>query len=107
MKLDVLERILLGDILATHKDNFATLKLVREARENLSFNETELKSLNFVMVGKSAQWNREAAIAIDEIDIEINETVIGIAQKVLLDFNDKSMLSEQHISLFEKIVGSI
>lgn len=104
MKLNVLERVLLGDILATHKDNFATLKLVREVRENLSFNESELVLLNFGVEGNNVKWSPIAAETIGEVDIDISETVHGIAKKVLLNLNDRSMLTEQHISLFEKIV---
>ena len=107
MKLDVLERVLLGDILATHKDNFATLKLVREARESLSFNEIELESLEFKVIGKDVQWDPKAAMEIGEVDIDINDTVMEIARKGILDLNNRALLSEQHISLFEKIVGTV
>ena len=56
MELTVIERLLILNLLPKEGD-FTTIKLVRKAREALSFNEEEHKQLNFHMEGEQTIWN--------------------------------------------------
>tara|TARA_Y100000310_G_scaffold136383_1_gene135245 strand:- start:9226 stop:9663 length:438 start_codon:yes stop_codon:yes gene_type:complete len=63
MKFSVLERIVLSQLLP-EKGNYANMKLLRKAKENLSFTEEENKLLMFRLVGNNQVWN--GTIAIDK-----------------------------------------
>lgn len=104
MRLAVIERVLLGGMLALHKDNFTILKQVREAREAVSFNDIENAKLKMVQLGNDTQWNPEAAIEIGEVEIEFAEPMIEIIRKTLKDLNDQAQLTDQHFTLYEKFV---
>jgi len=104
MKLNIAERILLGNVLASQEGNFTTLKLVRDVRGALSFKDDEVKKLNFVQVGNQINWNVEAAIEIGEVEIPIGDAVIDIIKKILTNLNDQAKLTEQHFSLYEKFI---
>ena len=104
MKLSVLERILLGNLLASQEGNFATLKLVRKAREALSFNDEENKKLGFVQDGQQLKWGLDAAIELAEVEIGFSDTVNLLIRKILKDLNDQAKLTDQHFSLYEKFM---
>lgn len=133
MKLSVLERLLLLSLLPK-EGSFTNLKLVRLAREQLSFNEAENKLLQFQQVGEQATWKDTVIVhkdtgkvveggplEIDEMvkqnpnayenkpvvepkEIKIGELVTEIIKKSLKELNEKEQLNEQHISLYEKFV---
>ena len=104
MKLSVIERVLLGGIMTTYKGSFVNLKLVREGREALSFNEVEIKALNFVELDGSVNWNPDASLKYQDVDINLGESITSIIKKLLADLNDKEELTEQHFSLYEKFI---
>jgi len=63
MKFSILDRFLLGQILASPREgDYASLKLLRVARENLSFSEKEHKVLQFQTIGTQTIWNGTRAI---------------------------------------------
>ena len=102
MKLNVLERILLGNMLAGREGNFITLKLIRSFREEISFTEVENKALKFKVEGNVMLWDNTSATSIGEVEFEVGEVVINIIKSVLTELNDKAKLTEQHFSLYEK-----
>ena len=104
MKLNVLERVLLGGIMSTYKGSFINLKLIREGREALSFNEEETKELSFVELDGSVNWNPDASFRYQDVEINLGENISSIIKKLLIDLNDKEELTEQHFSLYEKFV---
>jgi len=76
MKLSVMERLTVQGLLP-QEANFTNLKLLRIARENLSFSEKELKILN-VREGSepgTIQWDEGV---VSESDIELGETATGM-----------------------------
>jgi len=106
MKLNVLERILLGNMLSKCESDFTTLRLVRQVRETLSFSDREAKMLNFIPDGKTLNWNPAADLEIGEVEILISDTVAGIIKKMLTDLNDAAKLTEQFFSLYEKFIAN-
>ncbi len=103
MRLAVMERVLLGNMLEVEVGNFTTLKLVREARESLSFTKEEINELQFVQDGKNLKWDAEAALELGEIEILLND-VVDIIKRMLTTLNDQAKLTDQHFSLYEKFI---
>lgn len=100
MKLTVLERILLLNILPTEGD-LTTITIVRELREALSFSEEEHKKAKL-------KTNAEGRITWKdsfEKTVEIKGKALEIARHALNHLNDEKKLNVGHISLYEKIVG--
>ena len=106
MKLNVLERVLLGNALSGQEGNFVTLKLIRNAREEMSFNDEENRKLHFANSNGKLVWDPEMAMEIGEVEIPLSDTVKDLIKKILLDMNDKAKLTEHHFSLYEKFVVS-
>ena len=104
MRLAILERVLLGGMLAAHKDSFLILKQVREAREALSFSDEEAVKLKLVTLGDQVQWNAETANSMGEVDIKLAESTLKIIKQALKSLNDNSQLTDQHFTLYEKFV---
>lgn len=101
MKLSVLERLMIQNLLPM-ETNFTTLKLMRVAREDLSFTEEENRLLNFQPVdGDKLRWQDGQ---VGEVEIELGEVVTTEIVKALKKLNDENKLTESHLSLYEKFV---
>ena len=101
MKLNVLERLLALDLLPK-EGSYTNLKLMRKAKENLSFTEKENKALNFRQEGVQLLW---ADNVVPDKEIEIGEIVTQIIVKALKKLNDEEKLKIEHESLYEKFMG--
>jgi len=104
MKLSVIERVLLGGMMAEYKGDFVTLKLIREGREAISFNDEENKKLGFAQNGSSLSWNPTAAEEIGEVEVKLNDAISEVIKKLLIGLNDQRQLTENHFSLYEKFI---
>jgi len=129
VKLDVFERIMLMNILPQQGD-FVTLKLVRKLRESLSFNEKEIKQIDFkshwrcstcnktemstlpikcedcgVYMQPAGQvtWDEEKAKDVIK-EIHMGRAMHGLCASTLEKLSDEQKLTEQHMSLYEKFV---
>lgn len=77
MELSVLERILLLQALP-REGSFANLKLLREIREALSFNEEENRLLNFRQTGEQMTWSENLVIDKDtDTPVEIDQAILA------------------------------
>lgn len=101
MKLKVFERISLLGILPKEGD-FATLKIIRQLREDLSFSEEEHKSLNIQMVGEGISWDQEKDKG---KDIKIGDKAKEIISDALKQLDKQKKLPMQCLSLYEIFVG--
>ena len=101
MELNISERINLLDILPQQGD-FTTLKIVRELRESLSFNEEEHKKHNFRQEGSMTYWDNDVG---ETKDIHIGEKANDIIVATLKKLNDDKELRNEHFTLYEKFVG--
>ena len=100
MKLNVLERLLVLNLLPA-EGSYTNLKLMRKAKENLSFTEDENKLLNFKQDGDSLRW---ADNVVPDKEIDIGEIVTQIIVKALKKLNDEAKLKLEHMSVYEKFV---
>jgi len=101
MKLNVLERLLLLNLLPA-EGSYTNLKLMRKAKENLSFTEEENGLLEFKQEADQVRWKDNA---VEDKEIEIGEIVTQIIVKALKKLNDEEKLKAEHESLYEKFVG--
>jgi len=100
MKLSVLERLLIQNLLP-EKGSYTNLKLMRVARETLSFDEAENKALNFVQEGEQLRW---ADGVVEDKEIKIGEIMTEMIKKELKSLNDKEELKPEQFTLYEKFV---
>ena len=101
MKLTVFERLMLLNILPK-EGNFVTLKIVRELREGLSFNEKEIKELDLKIDDKgNATWNPAKD---KNKDVEIGGQANKIIVETLEKLDKDKKLTESHLSVYEKFI---
>jgi len=104
MKLSVLERVLLGGMLADYRGSFTNLKIVRVGREALSFTEDELAKLKIVQKDDNVTWNPEASLEFQDVEILVSETMTNVIKGMLEKLNKEEKLTDQHFSLYEKFI---
>ena len=129
MKLTVLERIMLQEILPNEGD-FLTLKLVRKLRESLAFSEREIAEVAFKthwkcpkcqkveLAGEIPQcldcdiymipsgqvtWDDDKAKKVVK-DVFMGAKMLALCESTLKKLSDESKLTDQHFSLYSKFV---
>lgn len=100
MELTVLERLVLSNLLPK-EGNFTNLKLVRQLKEALSFDELENKKLSFVQDGDQIRWNEKAKVV---KNFEIGEKMLELIADSLKKLDKEEKLRDEHFSLYEKFV---
>ena len=106
MKFTVMERFVLSSILPA-EESFATLKLLRKAKESLSFNDIENQKLKITQSGEQVVWDMKAAVEIDKTvnDVDLGDTVTQLIVDALNKLDKEKKLKDEHFSLFEKFIG--
>jgi hypothetical protein len=102
MQLTVFERLILMSILPG-EGNFVTLKIAHQLKQNLSFDEDEIKRYKFIqdMEKGSVVWDQ----SVDQMrDISIGEKAADLITDALKKLDKDSKLKEQHFGLYEKFV---
>ena len=100
MELTVSERLVLLGILPKEGD-FTTLKIIRQLREELSFDEAENAEIGFVTDEPGRiQWSNEIIKPLP-IGEKATDTIVACLKKL----NDDKKLTDQHFSLYEKFIG--
>jgi len=97
-----MERLVLLNILPA-EGNFMTLKLVRKLREELSFNEEEHKTLNFIQDGDQVRWNEEANVM---KEVRVEGKMLALIVDALTKLDEESKLKNEHFTLYEKFVSA-
>ena len=101
MKLSVFERLNLLSILPS-EGSFTNLKIIRETREDLSFDEKENKLLGFQQTDDGRiTWNIDV---VNDKEINVGEIAKELIKKALKKLDKDEKLTEQHFSLYEKFV---
>jgi hypothetical protein len=99
MKLTVLERMALLHALP-QEGNFATLKIVRKLREDLSFSEAEYKAWGIEELPNGRMsWKVN-----EEKELEFGEKATDIIVASLKKLNETDKLTVDHLSVYEKFV---
>ena len=100
MELNVLERLLVLNLLPK-EGTFTNLKLLRVARENLSFTEEENKVLKFKQENDQIVWINDA---VDAKEIELGEVVKELIVKELKKLDKEEKLKDEFLSLYSKFI---
>ena len=100
MILNVPERLTVLSILPK-EGSYATLKILRELRMNLSFTEDELKDWGIITDYEKGVINWEDN---SEAEIPIGEKAMGIIVDELGDLEKKGKLQEGMIDIYEKFI---
>jgi len=111
MLLTVKDRIVIGDILPKESD-LATLKLMRELKEALSFSEEELAKFELRQVtevnddGRKVSamvWNRD----IDSgVDIPIGVTAYNSIMDAFKNLDRGKKLQDHHVDIYERFLAA-
>ena len=100
MRLNVLERLNLL-MLLPQKEDIGVLKIIRDLKNSLSLSEEEYKEFEMKTENGMTRWNLKGN---EEREIPIGEIASNICSNVLKEANKQKLLTEQHISLFDKFV---
>jgi len=100
MKFTVVERIITLNLLP-QEGSFSNLKLLREAKESLSFTDKENKALNFIQKEGSVKWNDNA---VGSKEIKIGEVATQLIVKALKDLDGKEKLTVELMPVYEKFI---
>ena len=103
MQLSITERILLLSSLPK-EGSIATVRLVRELRESLSFSEDEHQELGLIFNEQGARWDQSKNDYRKEV--AIGSTMEALIKSSLHGLDKQKKLTEAHIDLFERFVGN-
>lgn len=101
MKTDLTlsDRFAVLGILPAH-GNFATLKIVRKLREQLSLTEPEIKEYKVVQIGDQITWKNEEKT----VEMDFGEYAEKMIKERLIKMNEENKLEDKHFTLYEKFV---
>ena len=98
MELSVIDRIVLLDILPT-SGTFLTVKIVRQLRDALYFDEAELVEYGLEQKGEQFVWQTSTAV-----EVEIGPKAAEIIRAALLAMDDDEKITDREFSLYERFV---
>jgi hypothetical protein len=102
--LSILERLLILNLLPGEND-IITLRLVRKLKEQLGFTDEELLAINMrnEQDGNrtTTKWDNDKAV---DKEFELSEKAVDIIRDALKNLDKIKKLTENHISLYTKIV---
>jgi hypothetical protein len=101
MKLNVLERLLLLQILPAEGD-FVTLKIIKGLKESIALSEADFKEFDIKQEGEQVLWNQEGS---KEKEIKIGEKATDVIVEALQKLDSEKKLLETHVSLYEKFIN--
>lgn len=101
--LSILERLLILNLLPGEED-IITLRLVRKLKEQLGFKDEELSKYNIRMEQEGnktvTKWDTKES----DKEFELSEKAVDIIRNALKNLDKNKKLTENHISLYTKIV---
>ena len=132
MELTIFERLIMLNVLPATGD-ILTIRTIRELRGKLEFTDMEHKALQFRRVYKCSECDETIEVLATEVsvpkcencdkqmastagvqwlkdaeqvkDIEISDTGKTILKSTFIQLSDEKLLTEQHLSLYDKFVG--
>jgi hypothetical protein len=100
--LNLGERLTLSGLLGAHRNNYATLKIVREFREELSLTELELKKHNVInLPDGSLKWDDGEST----VEFDFSPKILEIARTELETLNERNDLDLVSFCLYDKLVA--
>ena len=101
MILNIPERIALFGILP-EKENFVTMKIVKDLRSNLLLSEEDIKEAEVTLEGEQMFWKKMI-----EKDVQIGEKATDIIVTALKKLDSEKALEDRHMALWEKFIGGV
>ena len=98
-KLTLSDRFAILNILPT-EGNFATLKIVRKLREQLSLTEAEIKEYKVLQRDDQITWAKGDKTT----EMTFGEFAEGLIKERLKKMNEANKLEDKHFMLYEKFV---
>lgn len=103
MKLTILERLVLGNILP-QRGNFTLMIAVKEIKDKVILTSEEIQKFNIIADDHGTRWSKEGESY--EVDIEFGNTLSVIINEALQEKSKTNELTEEMISLYQKFVMS-
>jgi hypothetical protein len=106
MELTIPERLVVFGLLP-ETGSFLNLKLVRKAREALTFTEEEHARYKFINHPDGrVTWTIPEGEAVDAtVDVPLSEPICAIVKKELLKLDKEEKLETRHVTVYEKFIG--
>lgn len=98
MKLNVLERVILPNILPT-ESNYVTYKIVNDLKLQLAFTEEEFVKFEIKTENKTINWSKS-----EDKEIEIGVKCKEIIREALTKLDEQGKINNQNSSLYEKFL---
>ena len=98
-KLTLGDRFAILSILPA-EGNFATLKIVRKLREQMSLNETEIKEHKVVQQGDQITWEKGEKVT----EMEFGDFAENMVKEQLIKMNETNKLEDRHFVIYEIFV---
>lgn len=102
--LSILERLLILNLLPGEND-IITLRLVRKLKDQIGFTDEELITINMRSEQSDGRpvtkWDQSKAI---DREFELSEKAVNIIRDALKNLDKNKKLTDNHISLYTKIV---
>ncbi len=102
VKLNIMERLVLMDLLPK-ESNYITLKIMRETKEDVTFNEEELKRFE-IKHGANGMITWKDELSLEEKEFEFGDVVLDIIKIELNKLDGNGKLEEKHTTLYEKFI---
>lgn len=83
--------------------NFATLKLIRKLREQLSLTEAEIKEYKIVQQGGQITWEKGGKVT----EMEFGEFAENMIKGQLKKMNEANKLEDRHFAIYEMFVEAV
>jgi hypothetical protein len=103
MLLDVSERLNVQALLPLKASN-VNMKLLRKAREALSFTEEEIRLLEIKEVDDQYRWSTSGQEKVGSVDIELGDYLTGKIVEALTALDKAEDLNSIQSDLYEKFV---
>ncbi len=103
MEFGVKERLMLLSVMPG-QGNLTALRLVRQAKEELGFDEEEHRALGLAIEGNSYRWDDEAEAKAGPKDVEMGEVVRGMVLRAFEDLDGADRLELVHLDLYERFM---
>ena len=101
MKLTVMERLTLLQMLPAVKSNVLTWGIINTVLDKLALKDKEFKEFGIKQKGTQTTWNQKGT---EEREIEIGEVVTSIIREELEKLNNAvpPQIEQRHLSLYKK-----
>ena len=97
MKLEINERLILLSL--PIQGTIADIKLVREFKESLSFDEQEQKEIKLRSEGEMMRWDGESTK-----DVEAGDRIKEIIEATFERISQRGKFLEEHLPLYERFM---